>query len=141
MDAVLKNILDQGRPILLFDGVCNLCNHSVQFIIERDKNKQVYFASLQSEAGQALLKHFGLEAESLKTLVLIDKEGAHLRSTAALRCSRLLSGVWPLFYSFIIIPRPIRDFVYNWIANNRYKWFGKQESCWLPTPDLKARFL
>jgi len=141
MNPQLKTLIDQGKTILLFDGVCNLCNGLVQFILARDPKKHIYFASLQSESGQALLLHFDMNPDELNTLVLIDQKGAHLRSTAALRCARLLAGGWPLFYAFIIIPRAIRDTIYNWVASNRYRWFGKQDQCMIPTPELKARFL
>ena len=141
MEKQLNTLINQGKTILLFDGVCNLCNGFVQFILARDPKKGIYFASLQSESGQALLSHFNLELHELKTLVLIDQKGAHVRSTAALRCARLLSGPWPLSYVFMIIPRSIRDLIYNWVAKNRYRWFGKEEQCMIPTPELKARFL
>ncbi|MEM1320219.1 MAG: thiol-disulfide oxidoreductase DCC family protein [Bacteroidota bacterium] len=141
MDQQTQSILNSGKSILLFDGVCNLCNSSVQFILLRDAKAQFHFAAIQSEVGQQLLKHFDLGKEELKSLVLIENGRAYLRSTAALRCARHLGSAWPLAYAFVIIPRPIRDAVYNWIASNRYRWFGRQESCMLPRPEWKGRFL
>ncbi|MGH1362299.1 MAG: thiol-disulfide oxidoreductase DCC family protein [Calditrichia bacterium] len=129
------------KATILFDGVCNLCNNSVTFIIERDPSGYFQFGALQSdEAAELLKKQTG--GQSLPdSIVLIDKKGLHTRSTAALRIARHLSGLWPLLYTFSIIPAPIRDIVYNWIAKNRYNWFGKQDSCMLPTPELQQRFL
>ncbi len=126
--------------IVLFDGECNLCNHSVQFIIQRDPDSQFNFCSLQSETGQELLKKHQLPAE-LQSLVLVQNERAYIRSSGALRIARRLQGAWPLMFLFWIVPKPLRDLVYNYVAANRYKWFGKQESCWIPTPELQARFI
>ncbi|MGG1675516.1 thiol-disulfide oxidoreductase DCC family protein [Neobacillus sp. NRS-1170] len=126
--------------IVLFDGVCNLCNHSVQFILIRDANKAFKFASLQGETGQKLLKQYGLNND-LNSFVLIENNKPYLKSTAALRVCMNLSGAWRLFPFFLVIPKPIRDFVYDVVANNRYKWFGKTESCLLPSPEWKDRFL
>jgi predicted DCC family thiol-disulfide oxidoreductase YuxK len=130
-----------NRPVLLFDGVCNLCAGSVQFIIKRDKNETLRFASLQSDAGRNLLEAHHLPANHLKSLVLIEKGRAFTRSTGALRVARYLNGAWPLLYAFIVIPPVIRDAVYDWIGKNRYKWFGEKSECWVPTPALKSRFL
>ena len=127
--------------IILFDGVCNLCNSSVQFIIKRDKRNQFLFASLQSAAGQQYLRRFGLPADTFNSFVLVEDDQCYTRSTAALRIARSLGGAWSLLYAFIVLPRFIRDAVYNLIARNRYKWFGKKEACWVPTPELKSKFL
>jgi len=129
------------HPVLLFDGVCNLCNGSVQFIIERDPEARFRFASLQSEEGQALLNRFESRPADLSSVVLVQEGRLYARSEAALRVARQLSGGWPLLYALIVVPRPIRDAVYNWIARNRYRWFGKKDACMIPSPDLKARFL
>ncbi len=129
------------NPILLFDGVCNLCNESVQFIIRKDKKGKIRFASLQSEFANQQLKQFDLEHEKLETLVLIKNGKAYLRSDAALEVLRNLGGVWSLCYVFKIIPSFIRDAVYSWIAKNRYRWFGKQDECMVPTQELRERFL
>ena len=127
--------------IILFDGVCNLCNSSVQFIIKRDKKNQFLFASLQSRTGQEYLRKFNLPADTFNSFLLVEDDHYYTRSASALRIARSLSGGWPLLYAFIIVPRFIRDAVYNLIAKNRYKWFGKQEACRVPTPDLKKKFL
>ena len=139
-----KNILAYNlmkKVVLLFDGVCNLCNHSVQFVLKRDKHKYFKFAALQSDSGQKLLDQFDLPIRDFTSFVLIENDKIYLKSTAVLHVVKHLGGVWFLLYVFIIIPRPIRDFFYNLIAKNRYKIFGKQETCMLPTPELKERFL
>ncbi len=128
------------NSIVLFDGECNFCSASVQFIIKRDFNKRFYFASLQSDIGRKLLKEHNAP-EHLDSFVLIDSGGIFLQSTAALRVCKHLKGVYKLLYSFIIIPKPIRNLVYQLIAKNRYKWFGKVDSCMIPTPEVKERFL
>ncbi len=127
--------------IILFDGVCNLCNSSVQFILKRDKKKQFRFASLQGKFGQAFLKKHHLPSDNFNSFILLEDEKLYTRSTGALRMMKHLGSGWSLLYGFIIIPKFIRDAFYNLIANNRYKWFGKKDECWLPTPELKARFL
>lgn len=129
------------QPIILFDGVCNLCNKSVQFVLKKDKKKQFLFASLQGTTGQSLLEQYQLPRDQLTSFVLIENGKAYTRSAAALRVAKLLGGGWSLLYGFMITPPFVRDGVYNWIARNRYKWFGKMDSCWVPTPELKARFL
>ncbi len=133
--------MEQGKKIVLFDGVCNLCNRSVQFIIKRDKKQQFLFASLQGKTGQQLLRQFDLPANDLNSFILIDGNNLYKRSTGALRMLKSLGGGWQLLYAFIIIPPFIRDAVYNWIARNRYKWYGKREECMIPTPELRKRFL
>lgn len=129
------------QPIVLFDGVCNLCNASVQFIISHDKTNKFLFTSLQSEKGQELLRGFNLPLNDFDTFVLVENGHCYTKSTAALRVLRLLGGKWRFFYGCIIIPKPLRDLVYSIVAKNRYKIWGKQESCWLPTPELQKRFL
>ncbi len=129
------------HSIILFDGVCNLCNRSVQYVIRHDAEKKFHFASLQSDAGQQLLKQYHLPADNFNSFVLIQDAKAYTRSTAALRVAKQLKGITKLLYGFIIVPRFLRDAIYNLIANNRYKWFGERESCMLPTPDLQSRFL
>ena len=128
-------------PLVLFDGVCNLCSGSVQFIIKRDPQMRFRFASLQSPTGQQLLKKFNLSHTAMHSIVLVTNNHYAERSDAALEIARHLSGGWPLFYFFKIIPRFIRDAVYNLIARNRYRFFGKKDACWIPTPDLKSRFI
>lgn len=130
-----------AQQIILFDGECNLCNGSVQFIIKRDKKGQIRFAPLQSAAARQLLGNRQVLAGELSTFVFIDNGKIYTRSTAALRVCRYLQGLWPVLYAFIVVPRFIRDGVYNWIAGNRYKWFGHRQECMVPTPELKAKFL
>lgn len=130
-----------GSPIILFDGVCNLCNNTVQFILKRDKKEQFRFGSLQGNAGQQLLQRFHLPTTDFGSFVLVEGDRFYTRSTAVLRMLKRLGGGWSLLYSFIIVPKFIRDGVYNLVARNRYKWFGKREECMVPKPELKARFL
>lgn len=130
-----------SQPILLFDGVCNLCNGAVQFVIKNDKKQRFRFAALQSEAGASLLKTYGLPPDALDTFIVITKNKSLTRSTAALEVAKTIGGIWALAYVFIIIPKFIRDGIYNWVAKNRYRWFGKKDSCMIPTPELQERFL
>lgn len=127
--------------IVLFDGVCNFCNDSVQFVIKRDKKAYFKFAALQSEIGKSLLEKHGLPLDSMDTIVLIENEKAYTYSTAPLRIVRKLSFAWPLLYIFILIPSFIRNPIYKFIGRNRYRWFGKKEHCMMPTPEIKSRFL
>ncbi len=133
--------LSGQHPILLFDGVCNLCDGFVQFIMKRDKKAAFRFAPLQSEAGSLLLEHFDLKSGEVDSVVLIENGVANIRSTAALRAGKRLGGLWILPYAFMVIPPFIRDAVYKFIANNRYKWFGKKDSCMIPSPEVRSRFL
>lgn len=133
--------MDPAKSVLLFDGVCNLCNSSVQFILARDPKAKFRFASLQSDEGQELLQAFEDRPSDLSSVVLIEDGQLYARSDAALRVARQLSGGWPLLYAFIVLPRALRDAVYNWIARNRYRWFGKRDSCMIPSPELRSRFL
>jgi predicted DCC family thiol-disulfide oxidoreductase YuxK len=130
-----------NHSVILFDGVCNLCNKAVQFVIKRDKKDLFRFTSLQSETGQAYLKQFNLPTSELSSFVLIENDKAYTQSTGALIVAEKLTGVWPLLYCFIIIPPFIRNTIYNYIATHRYQWFGKQNECWLPSPTLKNKFL
>jgi predicted DCC family thiol-disulfide oxidoreductase YuxK len=132
---------DTRQPIVLFDGVCNLCNGSVQFILKRDSQARFRFASLQSEAGRSLMREHGLDPEALSSVVVVEGGRAWQESSAALRIVLHLPGGWKLLRVFAVVPRPLRDAVYRLIARNRYRWFGKTETCWLPTPELKGRFL
>lgn len=130
--------MNNNHAIILFDGVCNLCNASVQLIIKRDKSDYFRFASLQSTIGQKYVTQFKLKQDSI---VLIEGDIAYIESTAALRIARHLSGLYPMLIAFFVLPRFIRDFVYKIISRNRYKWFGRQHDCWLPNPELKKKFL
>ena len=129
------------KPVILFDGICNLCSNSVLFILRRDKKNQFLFGSLQGKTGQEYLAKFNLPADTFNSFMLVEGDTLYTRSTAALRMVKHLVGGWSLLYAFIIIPQFIRDAVYNIIAKNRYKWFGKKEVCWVPTPALKQKFL
>jgi predicted DCC family thiol-disulfide oxidoreductase YuxK len=129
------------QPIIYFDGVCNLCNRSVQFIIKNDKKKIFRFASLQGKGGQQMLRKAGLPLDDLNSFILQEGDKIFTRSTAALRMFRKLPGGWKLFYGFMILPRFIRDGVYKWVARNRYRWFGKKDECMVPGPGVKERFL
>jgi predicted DCC family thiol-disulfide oxidoreductase YuxK len=130
-----------NKQIVYFDGVCNLCEGTVQFLLKRNKKKNLLFASLQSQSGQEMLAHFGLPQNNFNSFVFVENGKLHLRSTGALRVTRYLRNGWPLLYGFIIVPPFIRNGVYNWVAKNRYKWYGEKNECWVPTPELKQRFL
>ncbi len=127
--------------LVLFDGVCNLCNASVQFLLRQDTAEKFLFASLQSNTGQKTLAQYGLDSATIQSVVLIHHDQAYTKSSAALRLAWILGGVWSLAYIFIIVPKFLRDAVYDVVARNRYRWFGKSDTCWLPTAALKARFL
>jgi len=129
------------KPVILFDGVCNLCSSSVQFVINNDRKAKFLMGSLQSKEGNELAKKFNVDAEELRTFILIENDKAYQKSTAALRVTKKLNGLWPLLYIFIIIPPFLRNAVYDFIASNRYKWFGKKETCWIPDPELRSRFI
>ncbi|WP_421870523.1 thiol-disulfide oxidoreductase DCC family protein [Marinoscillum sp.] len=128
------------QSVILFDGVCNLCNGSVNFIIDRDGG-HFKFASLQSDEAQTLLSRRNLSDNQLESIVLVEPSAVYYKSDAALRIAGKLSGLWPVMKVFIILPRGLRDFFYDIIAKNRYKWFGKRDSCRMPTPELRDRFL
>jgi predicted DCC family thiol-disulfide oxidoreductase YuxK len=130
-----------NQPIILFDGVCNFCNSAVNFVIKRNSKADILFAPMQTEAGQKLLHQYHLPANDMESFIFIENGTAYKQSTAALKVCRHMSYLWPLCYGFIIVPKLIRDGIYNWIARNRYKWFGVRQECMIPTPELKARFL
>jgi len=127
--------------IILFDGVCNFCNGAVNFVIDRDQAGYFKFAALQSEAGEEMRDKYGIDKVETDSVVLIEDDKAYLHSSAALRIARKLPGAWPLLYGFIIVPRSIRDWAYKLFARNRYRLFGRQEQCMIPTPEVRARFL
>lgn len=129
------------RPVILFDGVCHLCNRWVSFVLLRDPKGIFRFAPLQSSAAKDRLSGLGLSEQSLDTVILIERGKCYTRSTAALRILRRLSGGWPLLYGLIIIPPFIRNGMYRWIARNRYRWFGKREECMVPDPKWSGRFI
>ncbi len=127
--------------VILFDGVCNFCNYWVNFAIKRDKKKKLHFTPLQGETAKQLLLYYHINPTSLSSVILIDGGKVYTQSSAAIQICKHLGGAWKLFYGLIILPKFIRDFFYNIIARNRYKWYGKKENCMVPTPELKERFL
>lgn len=131
----------KAQPVILFDGVCNFCDAVVQFVLKRDKKQQIKFAALQSEAGRMLKQQYGLPEDDLRSFLFIENGKLYRRSAAALRMCRYLKGLWPLLYGCMLVPSFIRDGVYDWVAKNRYKWFGKKNECMVPGPEMKARFL
>ncbi|GIO27229.1 thiol-disulfide oxidoreductase DCC family protein [Ornithinibacillus bavariensis] len=128
------------RRVILFDGVCNFCNSSVQFIIKRDPTAKFHFASLQSEIGQQLLNDYQIPKD-IDSFIYLEGEEVYVKSTAALKVSKELKGLWKLCYVFIVVPKPIRNIFYNLFAKNRYSWFGKRESCMIPSQLDRQRFL
>jgi predicted DCC family thiol-disulfide oxidoreductase YuxK len=130
-----------AHDLILFDGVCNLCNGGVQFVVKRDKKEKFKFASIQSSVGQSYLRKFQLDQKGAYSIILIRGEKYLDKSSAALEITRHLPGLWPLLSVFKIVPKFIRDFIYDFIAKNRYRWFGKKDECMIPTPELKSRFL
>ena len=129
------------HAVVLFDGVCNLCNASINFVIDHDPEGYFKFAPLQSDEADEILERCSQASGTLESIVLIEDGTCYDRSSAALRIARRLTGGWPLLYGFLAVPRPIRDFVYDWISHNRYRWFGKRDKCRVPTPELQERFL
>ena len=129
------------HSIILFDGVCNLCNGAVNFVIKRDPRNVFKFTPLQEKQGVLLLKKHAIDAKMLDSIVLIENGNVYIKSSAALRIAKKMSNLWPLFFALLIIPRFMRDGVYDFIAKNRYKWFGKKEQCMIPTPGLREKFL
>ena len=134
-----QTVVFSDRPVLYFDGVCNLCASSVQFIIKRDKKKQFLFCPLQSDAGKLAKEQMGMK--EIESVILFYKGNYYSKSSAALRICLLLGGMWQLLYAFIIVPGFIRNLLYDLVAMNRYKWFGKKDACMIPTPELLSRFI
>jgi predicted DCC family thiol-disulfide oxidoreductase YuxK len=132
--------IDTSGTYVLFDGVCNVCNYWVQFIIKRDPKAQFRFASLQSEEAQLLLQAHEQKV-TLDSIVLLQDGKVYTESTAILQIFKKLTGMWKLLSVFHIVPKFIRDSLYRWFAKNRYRWFGQQESCMIPTPEVRQRFL
>jgi predicted DCC family thiol-disulfide oxidoreductase YuxK len=129
------------HAIILFDGVCNLCNASVNFVLDRDADGYFRFGALQSDEARLLLGQWEYPPDYLDSIVLIEDGQLYRESDAALRIARHLTGAWPLLYHLRWIPRFVRDAAYAWIARNRYRWFGRRDVCRIPTPELKSRFL
>ena len=134
--------LPKGKKIILFDGVCNLCDISVNYVIKHDKNDLFRFVSLQSDLGQVILKHIGINPIHIDSIILYEPEVAYYyKSSAALEIAKELKGIFTLATLFQIVPTGIRDFIYDFVAENRYKWYGKKEACLVPSPELLAKFL
>ena len=131
----------QPAPVILFDGVCNLCSGAVQFVIARDPHAQFRFAALQSDAAAARLRPFGHRGQLPDSVALIEGDRLYTGSTAVLRIARHLRAPWPLAYWLVAVPRPLRDWLYRLVARRRYRWFGRRESCFAPPSDLRDRFL
>jgi predicted DCC family thiol-disulfide oxidoreductase YuxK len=133
--------MSEPKHIVLFDGVCNLCNSSVQFVVKRDKRAQLHYANLQSKLGQQLLNQHKIDTQKVDSIVFISNGKAYVESTAALKIAAFLEFPYNLLQAFIIVPAFIRNIVYRWIARNRYRWYGKEEVCMMPDPSISARFL
>lgn len=130
-----------GAPVLIFDGECVLCSHSAAFVLKHDRHKRCNFVAAQTDLGRALYRHFELDDKDFETFVLLHDGVARFRSDAALRLLSLIGFPWSLAAVFRIVPRALRDLVYNYIARNRYRFFGRRESCYLPAPEDADRFL
>ena len=134
--------LPKDKKIILFDGVCNLCDTSIQYVIKHDKDDVFRFVTLQSELGQKLLKHIGINPIHIDSIVLYEPGIAYYyKSTAALQIAKGLKGIFTVAIVFQILPTGFRDLIYEYVAKNRYQWYGKKESCLVPTPALKSKFL
>ena len=134
--------LPKNKQLVLFDGVCNFCNSSVLKIIKKDKKNVFLFTSLQSEIGQEITAHFNIDSEKLDSIILVESTTKYYsKSTAALKIINHFGGFWKLFNLSWILPTAFRNFFYDYIAKNRYKWFGKRESCMIPTPEIKSKFI
>ncbi len=134
--------LPQDKKIILFDGVCNLCNSSVQYVIKHDKKDIFRFVALQSELGQKIAKHIGVDTSKIDSIVLYEPKIAYYtKAQAAFKIANELGGWISLLTFFSIFPNALQNFGYDFIAKNRYKWYGKKESCMMPTPEIKAKFL
>ena len=134
--------IPNDKKLILFDGVCNLCNSSVQYVIKHDKNNVFLFTALQSEVGQNIVKHYNIDTSRVDSILLYTPgKGIQYKSTAALKVASQLGFPINLLTIFLIVPKVIRNWVYDFIAKNRYKWFGKKDACMIPTPELKSKFL
>ena len=133
--------VDNEQKIVLFDGVCHLCDGAVRFILKRERTDELKFAPLQSDSGKSLLEKYGYPSDYLDGLILIENNRAHDRSSACLRIAGKLNFPWNLLFPLLIIPKPLRDFIYGMIASARYRWFGKKERCSLPRGEDLSRFL
>jgi len=135
------SVIAADRPILFFDGVCNFCNSTINFIIRHDKKELFLFAPLQSDKGRELLRHIKHNEALPQSVILLYKGNIYEKSDAVLQTARLLGGPWTLILAGYILPRFIRNGIYNFIAKHRYRWFGKRDACMVPSPSVSARFL
>lgn len=133
--------IQQEHKIILFDGICNLCNTSVNLVIKKDKKDLFRFAALQSEIGKTYASKFNIDISEIDSILLIDQDKIYVKSTAALHITKSLSGGYPLLFSLMIVPNFIRNWAYDFVARNRYKWYGNRETCMVPTPELREKFL
>ncbi|WP_373400078.1 thiol-disulfide oxidoreductase DCC family protein [Algoriphagus halophilus] len=133
--------MSQKQSIIFFDGVCNLCNTSIDFVIQRDKKDHFLVGALQDETSKRILERFEVDKNYLDSIVLLESDQIYYKSTAALKIAKNLSGLWPLLHPLVILPESFRDFIYDWIGKNRYKWFGKKSTCRLPTKEERQKFL
>ena len=134
-------MIEAGRSIVLFDGICNLCNGMVAFVIARDPDGRFAFGALQSDAARALLRRASAPEPLPDSIVLLEDGRVFTKSTAALRIARGLQFPWPLASAFLAVPRPVRDWLYDAVARNRYRWFGQRDVCMMPTAELQRRFI
>ena len=134
--------LPENKKIILFDGVCNLCNSSVQFVIEHDEKDIFRFVALQSDLGKEIIKHIGIDATKIDSIILYEPGIAYYyKSNATIKIAETLGEFLSMIWIFKILPLSIRDLVYDYIAKNRYKWYGKKENCMIPTPEIQSKFL
>jgi predicted DCC family thiol-disulfide oxidoreductase YuxK len=133
--------MTQPKSIVFFDGVCNLCNASIDFILKRDTKNLFLVGALQEDFSKKILSNYSVKQDYLESLILLEENQIYFKSTAALRIARHLKGLWPIFYLLISLPVWIRDPVYDWIGRNRYRWFGKKNTCRIASPDEQAKFL
>jgi len=133
--------VNKGNAIILFDGECNLCTGSILFIIKRDPKEYFRFATLQTEIGKMILRENNINPHQVDSIILVEKGKVYYRSDAVIKISRRLKGVWSVYYIFIIIPPVIRNFFYDLVARNRYRWFGKQPKCFVPDQKFRNRFI
>lgn len=136
-----ERIEAEAKSVVLIDGVCHLCQGLVKFIIPRDPHARFLFATLQSSVSRELLKAGGLDPGQLSTVVLVEKGRYYTESAAVLRIARRLRYPWPAAYILIAVPRPLRNALYRLVARNRYRWFGRDDQCMIPTPEIRQRFL
>ncbi len=134
--------LPKGKKIILFDGVCNLCDASVHYVIKHDKNDLFRFVAIQSDLGQAILKHIGINQVHIDSVILFEPGVVYYyKSSAALEIAKELKGIFTLATFFQIVPTGVRDFIYDFVAKNRYKWYGKKEACLVPNEEVVSKFL